>query len=173
MSLRNDISILIERLVEKIANLNKAKNDSNRLKLKYKQKLIEFGLLKTSRLNTNTKDPHSLLQRYQQIEKYIQERDSTVSEICDLAYKFAYSTYKNNSELKEEISDNLIKTFVRKHNVLIRELDDDAEYASRVFFNGLIHGWSNSDYETFNRVVKYDLCMCCIWFMYGLCIVYV
>ena len=151
--MRNDIKILIERFVCKIANLTKAKNDSNRLKNEYKKKLVAFGLHKVSRINTNTKDPHALLQRYQQIEKYIQERDSTVCDLYDLSYKFAYKTYKQNPQLQDQISDELIKSFVRKHNVLIRELDNDSEFASRVFFNGLIHGWSNQDYETFNRVV--------------------
>ena len=153
ISIRPDIVTLIERFVGKIANLTKAKNDSNRLKRQYKEKLVAYGLHNVSRVNINTKDPHSLLQRYQQIEKYVKERDSTVSDIYDLARKFAYRTYRQNPQLQQQITDELIKSFVRKHNVLIRELDDDAEYASRIFFNGLIHGWSNNDYDTFNRVV--------------------
>ena len=148
--MRNDIKTLIERLVGKIANLTKAKNDSNRLKIQYKNKLIMYGLHNVSHMNSNTTDPHALLQRYKQIEKYAKERDSTVSDMYDLVRKFGYETYRNNTQLQAQISDELIKSFVRKHNVLIRELNNDAEYASRVFFNGLIQGWSNSDYEVFS-----------------------
>ena len=157
--MRNDIKILIGSFVGKIANLTKAKNESNKLKTEYKKKLVAYGLHKAQRLNNDTKDPHSLLQRYQQIQNYVAERDSTVSDVYDLAHKFAFQTYRENPQMQAQISDELIKSFVRKHNVLIRELDDDAEYASRVFFNGIINGWSQKDYETFNRVVMSDILM--------------
>lgn len=156
-----------------IANISKAKQRALRKKNEYKQILIEYGLWKSSRINTNTSDPKSLLKRYQQIDKYVSERDSSVSSLHNLTSKFAKNAIDNDPSLRLEVKHDFLKQFVREHNTLTRNLDDDHEYTARIFFNGILHGWTNRDYDIFNRVVKclFIFCLCIVLFMFTLCFV--
>ena len=87
------------------------------------------------------------------MQEYIHEVDTSAGELVNLTHKFALRLVDQSESLSEQLYHKFEKKFIQRKNLLIQEMDADKEYAARIFFNGFLTGWTNRDYEVFNKLV--------------------
>ena len=153
---RNDLIKLLINLMKRCTNLYRMMMYYRYMARKYKVILMDFQLLPRER-NILPSSDRTESRRLEAIHKVTRELDATTSNIIDLSGKIGMNLIKENLTCNEVLKLQYQKVFIRDANVLTRMLDRDEEYASNIFFTGLIRGWSQQDFIDFNRVVKYYL----------------
>ena len=151
--IREAVSDLILSLSKKIVSLYRSKDRFAKRCNKFKKRCQEYGIWESKYNDRNVECEQAILKRLRHIEDYVQYMDDSVGACVDLATKYTMRLIDKNGNVNDTLQEHFQKHFVKEKNALTKELDNDHEYAARVFFNGFINGWTNSDYEVFNKVV--------------------
>ena len=137
-SLRNDIVILIQEFVRKIANERKSLNYYKKRCDSFRNILNENGWLGHGNIDPEACSESTTYRRLQKIDKFVRYHDQTISEVIDLASAYALRGMRRNEKSYEIIRDEITKQCIRNQNTIVRELNHDRDYQARIFFNGFI-----------------------------------
>ena len=128
LALRNDIIILIEKFVKRIANLTKSKNQYRHQCQQLKNTLSHFGLNTHGSINEDTSSRASIHRRLDKIKKSVKYHEQQVSELIDLSSVFALQSVRQNETAIDVLRDAAQEEFVKQHNNVIKKLNNDTEY---------------------------------------------
>ena len=125
---------------------------------KLRKRLRRFGLSKRKRKKKNGKKilPSSRSTRYRRqrtLEKILKYLDKTAEDMIEVTAKVGMNLIESNPHLNERLNLKYSQVFVRNNRSFVKQLDDNREYSSNIFWTGLLRGWSTRDYLAFNRVV--------------------
>ena len=153
-----DLKILIKNFIKRVVNLERQVHYYRHMAKKYRKRLIRFGLWKKKRRKRNgkkikAKSRTTRHRRRQTLEKIVKYLDKTTEEMVEVTAKVAMNLIESNPHLNEKLNLKYSQVFIRNNRSLVKQLDDDHEYSSNIFWTGLLRGWTTRDYLAFNRVV--------------------
>ena len=151
--LRNDLVLLIKRLLQRCVKYYKSRSYYKQRARVHKATLRSYGLSDLGKYNNDTTNPKRILERLRQIDKFVAFKDNSVHDMYDLTGRFILKSLDTNESLYDELADEFQKIFIRDTNTLTKKLNEDREYCARIFFTGLIRGWTQRDYINFNKTV--------------------
>ena len=156
VGLREDIVKLIQVPVKKIASERRKVNYYRNRANAFHQYLQEYGLLVHGNKTNEAISDSTKYRRLKQIDKFVIHHDQTVNDVIDLASTFALKSIHTNLTANSILRNEMMKQFIRDQNTITKQLNNDHDYQTRIFFAGFIQGWSKRDMDKFNQVVEFS-----------------
>ena len=151
--LRREIAALIELLVTEIVLIGRSRDYFCDIAVECRSCLKVWGLWNSGHYTGDASSQTSIDRRIRNIQDYIFHNDMSLTHLYNLTSYYTYKAWKKDPQLRERLGYEYYKIFIRDQNLLTKQLDNDYDYASKIFFNGVIRGWTTRDYEAFNKAV--------------------
>lgn len=140
--------------------------------------LKSWNLWQDKRMTGAAQSETTIYRRLCNISDYIYYNDMSITHLHDLVTHWTVQECKRNPSVMNDLRPIFEKIFVQDQNVLTEQLNDDYEYNARIFFKGMIQGWTQRDFAEISKIVMYYICyMLCVVclvciVLYIMCVMY-
>ena len=144
---------LVKRIASKQSSIYKLKKRVG----KYRSVLVFFGVLDHKSRTASSVSPSSIYRRKRFMRRHHNCLDSVTTDLVNLAGEFAYH-YIHDSVTQNQIVDTRItkllhKSFVRDHNLIVSEFDQNHDIKLHRAFQCILNGWSTNSLRSFRLAV--------------------
>ena len=113
----------------------------------------DYGLNEHGARNFNTSDAASIKRRMENLKKFHEYLNDTVSDDIDLTSKFIMDQIKKNPQYKEYIRNECREELVREHNTVVRQLRKDPDVQKKIAYTEVLRFFSQRDSLMYRKAV--------------------
>ena len=152
LSLQLALCNLIHKFVRKICNLQRSVRKYKKLanECKRNHMNIEHGNINTNALSVST-----IKRRVQYCTNVINKVNETVGNGIDIREHYLLNEFRVNPHIFNCVKPLLYRDWSREYNCEIKELEKSQDYAIKLALIGVIRSWSENQWKTFNKWVKF------------------